>query len=136
MPKNQVLQESIAHLLARPVGRPPNHVLRFHASFSYQAGSWDRKRRVVAKVEWHPGELVPRVGFIVTNLTRSAERVVTFYNQRGKAEQYIKEGKNAIKWTRLDDGNYGKMAFQARPTHQYQATGRLLRNNRYNGCAI
>ena len=24
-----------------------------------------------------------------------------FYNQRGKAEQYIKEGKNAIKWTRL-----------------------------------
>ncbi len=24
-----------------------------------------------------------------------------FYNQRGKAEQYIKESKNAIKWTRL-----------------------------------
>ncbi len=56
---------------------------------------------MVAKVEWHPGEQVPRVGFIVTNLSRSAERVVTFYNQRGKAEQYIKEGKNAIKWTRL-----------------------------------
>jgi hypothetical protein len=101
LPKNQVLQESIAHLLTRPVGRPPNHVRRYYASFSYQAGSWDRKRRVVAKVEWHPGELVPRVGFIVTNLSRSAERVVTFYNQRGKAEQYIKEGKNAIKWTRL-----------------------------------
>ena len=45
--------------------------------------------------------LVPRVGFIVTNLSRSAERVTWFYNQRGKAEQYIKEGKNAIKWTRL-----------------------------------
>ncbi len=56
---------------------------------------------MVAKVKWHPGELVPRVGFIVTNLSRSAERVVAFYNQRGKAEQYIKEGKNAIKWTRL-----------------------------------
>ena len=25
---------------------------------------------------------------------------MAFYNQRGKAEQYIKEGKNAIKWTR------------------------------------
>ena len=98
---NKVLQESVAHLLARPVGRPPNHVRRFHASFSYQAGSWDRKRRVVARVEWHPGELYPRVGFIVTNLSRPTERVVTFYNQRGKAEQYIKEGKNAIKWTRL-----------------------------------
>ncbi len=98
---NAVLQESIAHLLSRPVGRPPNHVRRFHASFSYQTGSWDRKRRVVAKVEWHPGELYPRVGFIVTNLSRPAERVVSFYNQRGTAEQWIKEGKNAIKWTRL-----------------------------------
>ena len=67
LPKNQSLQESIAHLLTRPVGRPPNRVQRYYASFSYQAGSWDRKRRVVAKVEWHPGELVPRVGFIVTN---------------------------------------------------------------------
>ncbi len=56
---------------------------------------------MVAKVEWHPGELHSRVGFIVTNLSRSAERVTWFYNQRGKAEQYIKEGKNAIKWTRL-----------------------------------
>ena len=74
---------------------------RFYASFSYQAGSWNRKRRVVAKVEWHPGELVPRVGFIVTNLARPAERVVAFYNQRGTAEQHIKEGKNAIRWTRL-----------------------------------
>jgi hypothetical protein len=27
--------------------------------------------------------------------------VVRFYNQRGTAEQWIKEGKNAIKWTRL-----------------------------------
>ncbi len=55
----------------------------------------------MAKVEWHPGELYPRVGFIVTNLTRPAERVVAFYNQRGTAEQWIKEGKSAITWTRL-----------------------------------
>jgi hypothetical protein len=60
-----------------------------------------RRISVVAKVEWHPGELYPRVGFIVTNLARSAEGVVVFYNQRGTCEQYIKEGKNAIKWTRL-----------------------------------
>ena len=101
LPANKVLQESIAHLLRRPVGRPPHYVRRFHASFSYQAGSWGTKRRVVAKVEWHPGELYPRVGFIVTNLRRPSERVVAFYNQRGTAEQWIKEGKNAIKWTRL-----------------------------------
>ena len=46
-------------------------------------------------------ELVPRIGFVVTNLSRLAERVVAFYNQRGTAEQWIKEGKNAINWTRL-----------------------------------
>ena len=101
LPANKVLQESIAHLLRRPAGRPPNHVRRYYASFSYQAGSWDRRRRVVAKVEWDPGELYPRVGFIVTNLSRPTERVVAFYNQRGTAEQWIKEGKDAIKWTRL-----------------------------------
>ena len=74
---------------------------RYYANFSYQAASWKAARRVVAKVEWHPGELYPTVGFIVTNMTRPAERVVAFYNQRGTAEQHIKEGKNAIKWTRL-----------------------------------
>jgi hypothetical protein len=98
---NAILQQSIAYLLTRPVGRPPNHVVRTHASFSYHAGSWDKKRRVVAKVEWHPGQLYPTVGFIVTNLTRPAKRVVAFYNQRGTAEQHIKEGKNAIVCTRL-----------------------------------
>ena len=45
--------------------------------------------------------MYPRVGFIVTNLTRPAARVTAFYNQRGTAEQWIKEGKNAVKWTRL-----------------------------------
>ena len=56
---------------------------------------------MVAKVEWHPGDLYPRIGFIVTNLNRPAELVVTFYNHRGTAEQWINKGKNAIKWTRL-----------------------------------
>jgi hypothetical protein len=101
LPANSVLQESIGWLLRRPVGRPPHEVRRYHASFGYRAGSWPRPRRVVAKVEWHPGELYPRVGFIVTNMTRPAERVVAFYNQRGTAEQHIKEGKNAVTWTRL-----------------------------------
>ena len=41
------------------------------------------------------------VGFIVTNLHRPAKKVVAFYNGRGTAEQWIKEGKNAVKWTRL-----------------------------------
>src|SRR5438132_9798650 len=88
LPANAVLQERIAPLLTRPVGRPPHSVRRFYASFHYQAQSWDRPRRVVAKVEWHPGELYPRVGFLVTNLHRPAKKVVAFYNGRGTAEQW------------------------------------------------
>ena len=101
LPANAVLQRKIAHLLTRPVRRPPHEVRRVYASFRYQAQTWSRSRRVVAKVEWHPGELYPRVGFLVTNLCRPPERVVACYNGRGTAEQWIREGKNAVRWTRL-----------------------------------
>src|ERR1700730_9463698 len=101
LPANSVLQGRIGYLLTRPVGRPTNEVRCYYANFTYQAGSWRKPCRVIAKVEWHPGELYPRVGFIVTNMSRPAERVVAFYNKRGTCEQWIKEGKGAIKWTRL-----------------------------------
>ena len=101
LPINSILRERIGWLLKRPVGRPPHEVRRYYASFRYQAGSWSKLRRVVAKVEWQPGERYPRVGFILTNMTRPAERVVMFYNHRGTAEQWIKEDKNAVTWTRL-----------------------------------
>src|SRR3712207_3457225 len=101
LPASAVLQARIGRLLTRPVGRRPKKPQVFHAGFTYQAQSWSKPRRVVAKVEWHQGELYPRVGFVVTNLTRPAERVVKFYNGRGTAEQWIKEGKQAIRWTRL-----------------------------------
>ena len=55
----------------------------------------------MAKVEFHFGELFPRVGFIVTNLATDNRAVVRFYNKRGTAEQWIKEGKQAVKMTRL-----------------------------------
>jgi hypothetical protein len=87
LPANRVLQDKIGYLLKCPIGRPPHEVRRFDASFRYQAQRWNKPRRVVAKVEWHPGELYPRVGFIVTNLARPAERIVAFDNQRGTAEQ-------------------------------------------------
>ena len=51
--------------------------------------------------EHHLGELFPQVGFIVTTLTGTNRAVVRFYNQRGTAEQWIKEGNAATHWTRL-----------------------------------
>jgi hypothetical protein len=101
LPANDVLEQKIRHLLTRPVGRPPKKPIVLYGCFLYRAASWNKWRRVVAKVEWHEGELFPRVGFIVTSLWIAEERVVRFYNGRGTAEQWIKEGKQAIKWTRL-----------------------------------
>ena len=101
LPANHVLQERIGYLLKRPVGRPSLDVRRSYVNFTYQAGSWTKPRRIVAKVEWHPSELYSRVGFIITNMARLPENVVAFYNKRGTCEQRIKEGKAAIKWTRL-----------------------------------
>ena len=54
---NAVLEREIEHLLTRPVGRPSYKPKVFYHSFQYQAKSWRRARRVVAKIEWHAGEL-------------------------------------------------------------------------------
>jgi hypothetical protein len=101
LPVNPVLYREIQHLMTRPVGRPPAQPIVQYHDFQYQAATWDKPRRVVAKVEWHQDELFPRVGFIVTNLGGGAAGVTFFYNQRGTAEQCIKEGKVALNWTRL-----------------------------------
>jgi Transposase DDE domain group 1 len=101
LPANQILERAIEDLLTRPRGRPSHAPLVRYRSFQYQAASWGRPRRVIAKVEHHLGELFPRVGFIVTTLTGPKRAVVHFYNQRGTAEQWIKEGKAATHWTRL-----------------------------------
>ena len=101
LPANDILERRIEDLLTRPRGRPSHAPLVRYRSFEYQAASWDRPRRVIAKIEHHLGELFPRVGFIVTTLTGTNRAVVRFYNQRGTAEQWIKEGKAATHWTRL-----------------------------------
>jgi hypothetical protein len=56
---------------------------------------------MVAKIEWHREVLFPRIGFIMTNLSWRADKVVRHYSQHGMAEQWIKKGKNAVKRTRL-----------------------------------
>ena len=101
IPANDSLERDMAELLTRPVGRPSHKPVGWYKSFLYQAASWKKARRVVAKVEHHAGELFPRVGFLVTNLSLSSRDVVRFYNKRGTAEQWIKEGKQAVKMTRL-----------------------------------
>jgi hypothetical protein len=99
IPANDSLEWDIAELLTRPVGRPSHKPVIWYKSFLYEAASWKTARR--AKIEFHFEELFPRVGFIVTNLETDSRAVVRFYNKRGTAEQWIKEGKQAVKMTRL-----------------------------------
>ncbi|MCK4804756.1 MAG: IS1380 family transposase, partial [Spirochaetes bacterium] len=101
LPANDVLYDQVKNLLTRPVGRPSRKPVVWFHDFKYQAPCWQKRRRMVAKVEWHQGDLFPRVGFVVTNMSARARGVVHFYNGRGTAEHWIKEGKYALNWTRL-----------------------------------
>ena len=78
IPANRSLELEIEDILFRPPGRPGRKPLVRYKSFRYQAESWKKPRRVVAKVEHHQGELFPRVGFIVTNMSLPSRSVVRF----------------------------------------------------------
>ncbi len=86
---------------ARPARPSQTKVKRFYTDFADQAPSWAKPCRVIAKIEWHRGELFPRLGFIVTNLPMAPDWVGLFYIPRGTAEPHFKQGKDALRWTRL-----------------------------------
>ncbi len=99
LPANAVLNRLMDPYLTRPVGRPPKSVIQIRlVDLPYKAKTWARELRVVAKIEWHDGELFPRVGFIVTNSKLPAGKVVKVYSGRGDVENRIKEGKNTLLW--------------------------------------
>lgn len=68
----------------------------FH-SFFYQAQSWEKPLRVVAKIE--SGEKGKNIRFIVTNMYQAKAQVLVqeVYNARGRDELYIKEHKLYLK---------------------------------------
>jgi hypothetical protein len=84
---------------AIPAGRPSQSGIQVKTvNLQYQAKSWSRPRRVVAKIEWHRDELFPRIGFVVTSSRLPADRVTKVYNGRRDVENRIKEGKNTRRW--------------------------------------
>jgi len=99
--ENKKLAELVALYTKRSVGRPGKQPVIKYVSFQYCAGSWEKERKIVAKIEHHQGELFPRIGYIVTSLKWNNKMVIKFYNQRGTCEQWIKEGKHALNWTRF-----------------------------------
>ena len=84
--------------------------VRLYTSFSYQARSWSRSRRVVAKIERTREGMNLR--FLVTNRRGRAEDVFGWYEQRGQAENFIKELKNDLEADRLSCAQYRANAFR------------------------
>ena len=99
--ENNCLAEGVSELLIKPGEENKDRYITLYKDIVYQAKSWDKARRVIAKIEHHPDELFPRVGFIITSLNWREKKVVKFYNKRGTCEQWIKEGKNTLTWTKL-----------------------------------
>jgi hypothetical protein len=93
--------EGLVSDVVKTIKKDKQKVVTVYKDFPYQAASWDKSRRIIAKIEQYPDELFPRVGFIVTSLGWQDKKIVKFYNKRGTCEQWIKEGKYALNWTRL-----------------------------------
>lgn len=69
--------------------------------FDYQASSWDYPRRVIVKVEKPSNQFTYQYGFIVTNMDLSPVNILRLYNNRGKMENFIKEGKNGFNFSSI-----------------------------------
>jgi hypothetical protein len=103
LPSNNSLKRLILPHLKRPAGRPLKSGVQVRViEFQYQAEKWIKPGRVVCKIEWHVGEIFPRMGFIVTNSNLEAEQVITIYNSRAVSENRIKEGKNTLRWDKTN----------------------------------
>jgi hypothetical protein len=76
----------------------------------YRAGSWPRARRVVYKAEALAKG--PNTRFVVTSRREAPLAVYDFYVDRGQAENFIKDYKNALAADRLSDHRFWANQFR------------------------
>ena len=100
LPANEVLQRKIAHLLTRPTEGPSPNAHRLVSRFHLPGPELECIPKGGGQGGVAPGRTVSQSGLQVTNLSYPTIGIVR-YNGRGTAEQWIKEGKYALNWTRL-----------------------------------
>jgi hypothetical protein len=113
MPRNSKLEAIVEPLRQKAEAQwkqSGGKAVRFYTSFSYQTRSWSRSRRIVAKVEYTA--LGKNLRFVVTNRLGRAEQIFEWYEQRGQAENFIKDLKNEIAADRLSCSAYRANAFR------------------------
>jgi hypothetical protein len=84
--------------------------IRLFYSFRHRAGSWNKRRRIVVKME--VGPLGTNVRFVITNRPGRAEQIYNGYDDRGECENRIKEFKRDVSADRLSCHSYRANAFR------------------------
>jgi hypothetical protein len=84
--------------------------VRLLAETPYQAGTWDRERRIVYKAETL--DQGPNTRFVVTTRTDPPTTLYDFYVDRGEAELWIKDYKCACVADRLSDHRFWANQFR------------------------
>ena len=89
-------------------------IVRQYYSFHYQAGSWSKPMRVVAKIEMNDKSNKPNVRFIVTNAmnARANKLYEQVYSARGNAELFIKDHKLYLKSDRTSCNRFEANQFR------------------------
>lgn len=78
----------------------------FYKECTYQAGTWNKSRKVVMKLEKPEGQLLFIPTFIVTTLENKPKHSVQFYAKRGTMENYIKEGKLGFAFGKMNSSEF------------------------------
>jgi hypothetical protein len=111
--RNSVLQSKIIKELERAgkLCEETGGQARVFTDFLYAAGSWHRKRRVIAKAEYTLLGANPR--FVLTSFGGDEpEQLYEFYCARGECENRIKDFKNALMADRLSCSSFVANAFR------------------------
>jgi hypothetical protein len=110
---NPALEPLAAPLLAeaqRQSAAQEGAKIRLAGEATYQAGSWDRPRRVVFKAEVLAKG--PNTRFVVTSRTDAPLALYDWYVDRGEPENWIKDLKNALQADRLSCHRFWANAFR------------------------
>jgi hypothetical protein len=109
-PRLQALAAPLAAEAERQRAETGAETARLVGEAPYQAGSWPHPRRVVIKAE--ALEKGPNTRFVVTTRREPPQAVYDWYVDRGEAEGWIKDLKNACCADRLSDHRFWANQFR------------------------
>ena len=93
----------------RKYARTKTPLRRFY-SFRHRARSWNKRRRILVKIE--VGPLGTNIRFVITNRCGQAQEIFHLYDERGECENQIKQYKRGVSGDRLSCHSYAANAFR------------------------